>query len=60
VKDILAVFTICLAVFFLMPVGLLCSVQTKNFLANKTTNERYARSATARTASATEDDLASL
>jgi hypothetical protein len=44
-KDILAVASICLSLFFMLPVGLLCAVQSKNFLANKTTNERFARSA---------------
>lgn len=58
VKDIIATATICLSLFFLMPVGVLCNVQTKNFFANKTTNERFARSAQ-RTPSVNESDMAS-
>jgi len=54
-RDILIVLTLLLTLFFNLPVMLLCWVQVNNYRTNKTSNERFARSA--RTASTDEDDL---
>ena len=39
------ILSICLCIFFALPVGFLAYVQTKNFMLNKTSNERFARTA---------------
>ena len=46
--------TLCLVIFFSMPVMLLCWIQINNYRLNKTSNERFARSG--RTASSTDID----
>ena len=50
---IMIVYTTLITLFFLLPVGYLCVIQISNYTMNKTTNERFAR--TARTMSAVSD-----
>ena len=46
-------YTFLVTLFFLLPVGYLCAIQLGNYTMNKTSNERFAR--TARTMSAVSD-----
>ena len=52
---LVVVITLILIIFFLLPVMLLCWIQTNNYRLNKTSNERFARSA--RTASVDSDEM---
>ena len=42
-KKIVSIFVLCITGFFLMPVLLLLYIQVRNFIANRTTNERFSR-----------------
>ena len=53
-RDIIAICNIIVSCFFGFPALILCQVHTKNYFANKTTNERFARSA--RSASVADSD----
>ena len=52
---IVVVITLVVLIFFLLPVMLLCWIQVNNYRLNKTSNERFARSA--RTASMDESEI---
>ena len=47
-KKIVSIFVLCVTGFFLMPVSLLFYIQIRNFVANRTTNERFSRRAPAK------------
>ena len=42
-KKVVSILVLCVTGFFLMPVLLLLYIQVRNFLVNRTTNERFSR-----------------
>ena len=51
--------TAAITLFFLAPVGFLCIIQARNFMLNKTSNERFARSARTQSAVSELDSVSS-